>query len=167
MPLFGQPASLLQTTTDPVDVGSAAPPSAGQVLTATSATAAGWAAPVAAVTSVSATGNVTTTSTTDVLLTGMTITPGAGNYLVMFSCQQQNNVAASSNIFSIYVNGVQVAASSRQDRITTATINQAVALQTYVVGVLAGQVIEVRWRVPGGPTTGTVSNRELTILKAA
>lgn len=41
----GGPASELDTTGAAVDVGSAAPPVAGHVLTATSATAATWQAP--------------------------------------------------------------------------------------------------------------------------
>lgn len=39
----------LKTTGSPVDVGAAAPPSTGQVLTATSATTAEWQDPGAAV----------------------------------------------------------------------------------------------------------------------
>src|SRR3989344_3007957 len=56
----------------------------------------------AAILEASATAATTTTSTTDVVMTGMTLTPGAGDYLVVFSTSVKS--AAAANIFvSIYV----------------------------------------------------------------
>lgn len=47
MPLFNPAADALNTTVEPVQVADAAPPVAGQVLTATSPTSADWQTPLA------------------------------------------------------------------------------------------------------------------------
>lgn len=114
---------------------------------------------------------VTTTSTTDVAPgaaggTGLTLTPGAGNYLVLFSCEHTNSNNGTNNSFSIYVNGVQVAVSQRTERVPTGggTTMYTTALQTYVTAVGAGQAIDVRWHTSAN--TATIVHRELTLIKA-
>ena len=174
MPLFNQPAAALQSATSAVDVGAATAPTAGQVLTANSATDASWASPPAgslpSVTNQALTTTVTSSSTTDVAPaslggTGLSIAaPAAGNYLCQFSCQFQSSSATGVVTFSIYVNGVKVAQSERGFRVAAGGANEAIALSTYLTGVAITQAIDVRWRQSTG--TGTITNRELIIMRA-
>ncbi len=116
-------------------------------------------------TEVSATGTITTTSTSDVLATGMTITPGAGDYLVMFSTSTENNATGNNTYISIWVNGVQIAHTERRWFTEGSIANTAspMATQHFAASVGGGQAIEARWRVDGG--TGTMYQRTLTIVK--
>ena len=52
-----------------------------------------------------------TTSATDVLIPGMTITPGAGDYLIFFTGAVENTGFGDPVTISIYSNGSQIAAS--------------------------------------------------------
>ena len=63
---------------------------------------------------VSATADTTTTGTTDVAVSGMTVTPGAGDYLVWFSGSVEGIAGGSTQNVSLYVNGVQLAHGERQ-----------------------------------------------------
>ena len=105
-----------------------------------------------------------TVSTTDVLMTGMSITPGAGDYLVMFSATPSNSNINQSVWASLYINGVQVAHTERE-RGPTSTANETgfVGFQTEAVGVLDAQVLDVRWRVSAN--TGSVLARTFTLLR--
>ncbi len=116
------------------------------------------------VTNVTGTSIITTTSTTDVVLTGQTLTPGAGNWLATFSCNTSNTNGNTNTNFSIYVNGVQVAVTERQVRIVGNAIAQFVSITTLLTGVTGGQAVDVRWRVSAN--TGTVTNRELVLVRA-
>ncbi|MBP9813902.1 LamG domain-containing protein [Candidatus Woesebacteria bacterium] len=111
-----------------------------------------------------ATDSPTTTSLTDVQLTSMTLTPGAGDYIVYFSGNMMNS-AASDTYASIYVAGAQVAHSER-DLYTEASFTSTefpIMTQAYVAGVGASDVIEVKWRTTAG--TATASPRTLTVQK--
>lgn len=125
-----------------------------------------WQNPLPSVSEVGASNTITTTSTTDVAMTSMTLTPGAGTYLAMFSCTGYNNGTPGGYIeASLYVNGTQVATSLRRN--TNGGNNNASALEGVLafqekVTVTAGQVIDVRWRVNGA--TGTVIQRKLTLI---
>lgn len=113
---------------------------------------------------VTATDSPTTTSITDVLLTGMTLTPGAGDYMVYFSSSAENSTEADIK-FSIYVAGVQVAHSERyyfQEGSFPATTSP-VSTHSYVSGVGASDAIEIRWRTSTG--TATAQQRTLTVQK--
>lgn len=111
---------------------------------------------------------VTTTSTTDVLMTGMTITPIAGTYLVLFTGVIQQNAAGSSATISIYNNGVQDV-----DSVMTMAPFDGGALsagQASCAGVTHGvyavngsQAITIEWHVSGG--TGSVFQRKLSAIK--
>jgi len=111
---------------------------------------------------VSATGDTTTISPTDGLLSGMTLTPGAGGYLIWFTTTLENTSGAQSTTISIYVGGVQVAHTERPSK-GQANNPYPVATHAYVTGVTGGQAIEIRWRVSGG--TGTTHQRTLTVVK--
>jgi hypothetical protein len=133
---------------------------AGNGITITNASGAITIANEPTVLSATATTDATTTSLTDVLLTGMTVTPGAGDYIVIFTGSYENTNSNKQGPISIYVNGTQVAASIIQ---TLAPGNQAqpTATQAYVTGVAAGQAIEVRWKVLAN--TGTFHQRTLIV----
>ncbi|MBP9702465.1 peptidoglycan DD-metalloendopeptidase family protein [Candidatus Woesebacteria bacterium] len=111
-----------------------------------------------------ATGNTTTTSATDTQLDSMTLTPGAGDYMVYFSGSLGTGTTEAHIYSSIYVNGSQVTHSERDLFVEAsyATPSNFVGMSThaYVSGVGAGQVIEVMWRT----TAGTASSRDRTLV---
>lgn len=111
---------------------------------------------------VSSSADITTTSTSDVVVTGMSITPGAGDYLVFFSGSLENTNANKQGTVSIYSNGVQIAASEVQSQMPA---NRPVAISTnaYITGLGAGQAIDVRWNVIGN--TGTFHQRTLIVQR--
>jgi parallel beta-helix repeat protein len=111
-----------------------------------------------------ATATTTETSTGDVLMAGMTLTPGEGTYLVMFSSSIKTSTGGASVFASIYVNGVQDAHTEREAFMESSIpdTDMPVATQTFAT-VAAGQTIEARWRVTAG--TGTAKERTLTLLK--
>ena len=115
-----------------------------------------------AITEVSATSDITTTSTSDVVVTGMTVTPGAGDYLVFFTGSMENTNSNKQGTLSIYSNGVQIAASVVQSQMPA---NRPVAMATnaYITGLSAGQVIDVRWNVTAN--TGTFHQRTLIVQR--
>jgi hypothetical protein len=115
---------------------------------------------------VNATGTITTTSTTPVLATGMTITPVAGTYLVIFgsACYQSTTGSGCYVEASIYAGGSQCAESLRQvaDGPAYQTPFTAVAVAT----VDGTQAIEGRWKMTtGSGTASMLGTRSLTIVK--
>jgi hypothetical protein len=118
---------------------------------------------------VSATSAATTTSTTDVLMTTMTITPVAGTYLVVFSGWFTQSAGGDQIIFSIYVGGTQKADSIRNIQPFSSSAfgaNQNTAAATNgIVTVNGSQAIAIEWHVSAG--TGTVTNRTLDIVRLA
>lgn len=122
-----------------------------------------------------ATDDITTQSTTDIVATGMTLTPPSGTYLVWFSgsnmVTNDDGVADASNYVSIYSGGVQVSSSEQlsRDGITTGKV----VLSTFPFNCVAevivngSQAIEGRWRTSDSFNTGTMHQRNLTILKVA
>ncbi len=112
--------------------------------------------------------NVTTTSTTDVLMTGMTITPAAGTYQVNFVTSVTHGTADASVSISIYSGGSILAAStmlaipkvsSSFGAPVAATLNHTTMGEVTVNGA---QAIEIRWKTSAGTAT-SVSNRMLLI----
>lgn len=118
-------------------------------------------------TEATATATTTTTGATDGLLAGMTLTPGAGNYMVWFSTSVDHTAANDSIWVSLYVNGVQVPDTERLFRRGGAAADTAgpLAFNKYITGVGAGQVVEVRWRTTGA--TANAYQRTLTLMKVA
>jgi hypothetical protein len=114
-----------------------------------------------------ATSTITTTSSTDVVATGMTLTPAAGTYLVWFSSVVKPGNTDEQAPASIYVDGVQVAASERPvGRGGSPTFaSQYGFCASARVTVNGTQAIEGRWRSTAG--TATMFHRTLKILKAA
>jgi hypothetical protein len=95
----------------------------------------------------------------------MTITPGAGDYIVLYSGIWSGSSASLVATFSIYVNAVQVASTERSIRVTAGGASMTSPLSFYVTGVTAGQVVDIRWRVSTG--TGTLGNRNFILQKVA
>lgn len=120
------------------------------------------------VTEVSATANSTTTSNTDSVITGMTITPAAGDYMVWFSAGINSSNAGSTQHVSMYVGGVQKTDSDRTispfdgGTLSSTTAGCCVAINGKVT-VNGSQAIDIRFRTSGG--TATCSARTLNIMR--
>lgn len=115
------------------------------------------------------TSTITTTSATDVLITGMTATPVAGTYIVWFVTTLQH-ITNNANIFvSIYAGGVQASGSEMEATPqiqggVTPSLNMRVPIATVnTVAVNGSQAIEARWRTSAG--TATATTRTLQILR--
>ncbi len=111
-----------------------------------------------------ATVNATTTSGTDVLLTGMTLTPAAGTYQVFCSTHIANGSGNERTFLSIYVAGSQISASER--RVDHESNNTFTPISTMAeVTVNGSQAIEARWR--RSAQTSTAGQRSLMINRVA
>lgn len=110
--------------------------------------------------------NTTTTSTTFTLADSMTLTPGAGDYIIQFGSTWKNDTDNKNIWVSIFVNGVQIDHSERMMLAESSLPDTefAVATQAYVANVLAAQAIEIQWKVSGG-STGTLMQRTLIVQK--
>lgn len=120
-------------------------------------------------TETSATATITTTSTTAILMTGMTVTPTPGTYLVIFSAVLGCNIAGATIAAGLYNNGVQIAQSVRQMQPFcggTLTFGSASAgcTTTAIVTVTTG-AITVEWAITNG--TATAAQRTLDIVRLA
>lgn len=112
--------------------------------------------------SATATADTTTTSTTDVALNSMSLTPGAGGYIVSFTGSEQSAGQTDTITVSIYKNGTQIAASEVSQRAPNQTNNSFnVSTSAYITGLAAGQTIDVRWRTSAG--TATMHQRTLIV----
>ena len=109
---------------------------------------------------VEATSQVTTTSSTDVLIGSMTVTPASGDYLVWLSGECDHSQENSAVYVNIYSGGTKVAASER-----AVTIKQgSLAFACYAkVTVNGSQAIEGKFRRDAG--TSKINERQLMYLK--
>jgi hypothetical protein len=103
-----------------------------------------------------------TSSGGDVLIPGMTITPGAGDYLIFFTGSVENTGFGDAVTVSIYSNGNQIAASVVRCE-SFSNLSNPIATNGYLTNLGAGQAIEVKWKVSGG--TGTCHQRTLIVQK--
>jgi hypothetical protein len=94
-------------------------------------------------------------------MSGMTLTPAAGTYVVWFSGDLAHSVAATINT-SLYVGGVLVAASERAWQRGAQTVQSSFACACKVT-VNGSQAIEGRWRTSGA--TATNNRRQLVIMR--
>ena len=116
--------------------------------------------------SVTSTADTSTTSATYVVLNTMTVTPGAGTYLVMFSASGNGSIGAGDYRYGIHANAVLVAQSERRQNIGGGTQVGDVAMAMHsqcLVTVTAGQAIDVRYKASSG--TYTVHQRNLILVK--
>ena len=114
-----------------------------------------------AVSPATATGDTTETSLTDVLIDSMTVTPGAGTYTVWFASDMLHSANNEDTFFSLYANGVQVAASEIETQPDT-----GIRIPVSVIGqatVAAAQDIEIRVRTTSG--TATIGNRTMIAIR--
>lgn len=154
----------LFSATTTVGVSSATAPSTGQVLTATSASAADWETPAnSAIMNFNAISQTpfTTSSTSYVTITGMSITPAIpGTYLVIFdtSYGPSNN----NNLFSvaIFLNGTVVTDSVRQYGDTAYVCIPMSTVVNWTTGA-----IEARLSTSGQSVT--LNNRAMNVLRLA
>lgn len=115
---------------------------------------------------VSATAAATTGSGTDVLMTGMTITPVSGTYLVVFSCFVNSSTDGAEITASIYVGGSRVTYTERDSTprgVFGAGTDASVIATNCIASVNGSQAIEIRWRRTAG--TATVNNRTMNLIK--
>lgn len=117
-----------------------------------------------------ATSNATTTSTSDILMTGMTLTPASGTYMAVFNGSIGFSTGNQNVIASLYVGGTQ-----QTETVRTVNPGNATGLTTSwtpgtlhigvtdIVTVNGSQAIEIRWRTSSG--TGTVMQRLLQIVR--
>jgi hypothetical protein len=147
---------------------AATAPTDGQVLT-WNGTGTQWepqAAPGPYSNIAEANGDITTTSTTDVLATGMTITPPAGTYMVWFSSSVSSDTNNAEVWASIYSGGTQVSGSERELMRGAAQGNVAIGFACVArVTVNGAQAIEGRWRVTASSTGTMESGRTLSIIR--
>lgn len=119
---------------------------------------------------VSATATATTTSNVDAVITGMTMTPPAGTYLVWYSADLNSPNSGSVVSVSIYVGGVQKGDSLRKIMPfaggTLTAGSQRVGVSTNgLVTVNGSQAIAIEWSTSAGTiTTGPRTMNTLRIL---
>lgn len=108
-------------------------------------------------TEVSFSSNITTTSATDVVMTGMTITPSAGTYLVLFSTWFTHSNGNATITTSLYNGGVQKADSIR---ITIPFVGALSAITqdigcsiNSIVTVNGSQALAIEWHTSTGTAT--------------
>ena len=119
---------------------------------------------LASVTEVSSVANFTTGSDTDVLVTTMTVTPGAGTYLVSVSGMFSQDNNSDISYVSIYQNGVQVAHTERHiEKFAGAHAHEVFACNA-VCTVADAQAIDLRARTSTGGTAD-VDERSMTVTK--
>jgi hypothetical protein len=98
---------------------------------------------------------------------GMSITPGAGDYLVWFSGSIESSSSADRNRFVILaLAGTPIAHTERRihDEDSIPGTPYPTATHAYISGVTAGQAIAVYWKTEGGDQT-TMHERTLTVTK--
>lgn len=118
---------------------------------------------------VSATGNSTATNTaSDALINTMTQTPGAGDYLALFTASfAYGSIGSNITTFhSIYVNSIQTGHTERQPVMDSSVDNadEPYGMTNGKVSPTAGQVVDIRWRASAS-NTRTVRERTFVLLK--
>lgn len=115
------------------------------------------------------TSNTTTSSTSDVLMNSMTVTPAAGTYFIWFSTTVTCPSLAATVTATLYVGGSAVTHTERHFQVSITgvlglggTSDGVLAFQD-VAAVNGSQAIEVRWRTSTG--TATAFQRSLHILR--
>ncbi len=121
----------------------------------------------------SATGNVSTTSGTFSVITGMSITPPlAGSYLVFFSGTLFNTVTNTTGEYSLFVNAVQQKTRGIDTQVqilglitlTTALISVPGALID-VVSVTGTDAVDIRYRRTAGAGNIGCGDRSLSLVR--
>lgn len=118
-----------------------------------------------------ATASFTLDATVDTLVGGMTLSPAAGKHLAVFNCEILTPAGPTAGhilTFSIYVNGVQIAASERDyGEDTSITDTPLPMIVTAEVNPTAGQAVEVRYRSNFAATPMSAEIREFNLFPIA
>jgi len=104
----------------------------------------------------------TTTSNTEVVITGFTLTPEAGTYGVWASAAMQSTASGSTLSGAIYKTGVQVADSERTSRVAAANANIVFSTQS-IVQFNGTDTCDMR--VSTTSATMTVAQRSLLMIR--
>lgn len=117
---------------------------------------------------ITATATATTSSSTDAVLTTMTVTPIAGTYMVWFNGDFSIANAGSVISISLYVDAAQQAATLRKlsyfdGGTLSATSARGVGATQMVVTLNGTQVLTLKWSISSG--TGTAAARSLMLLR--
>lgn len=106
--------------------------------------------------------NFSTTSTSDVIITGFTLTPQAGTYACWYNASSFLNTTPKTHWWSFYQNGVKVARSERSQ--DTAHSNTGMVDPTMAVLVFNGsETIDVRVRTQNG--TLQINDRTMILIR--
>ena len=112
---------------------------------------------------------LSTTSTTDVVVTGQTLTPAAGTYWAMARAVSSATTNNRTISLSIYSNGVQSADSlvkyfvRNGNGLLGGTSDTGIMVTEAIVTVNGSQAIDMRWNTDGG--TGNITNYSLFLLR--
>jgi hypothetical protein len=105
-----------------------------------------------------------TTSSTSYVSAGLSVTPGAGDYIVYFTGNVENPTKDESTYFSLFANGSQILQS---ERFVTGHVkggeNFSASTMAYVTNLEAGQSIEVKWKVTA--SNATMHQRQLIVQR--
>jgi len=101
---------------------------------------------------VNAVADTNSSSTTFVLIDGMTVTPGTGQYMVMFSSSIECMEPDTEQFAILYVGGSPVAHTERKIDTEASLANTSfpISIQALVSVTNAAHAIEVRWKCPTG-----------------
>lgn len=117
---------------------------------------------------VTATGTITAGTGADALMTSMTLTPPAGTYLALFSCDCNSSTVGAATSYSLYVGGTQQAASlikvqpNDGGTLSSGAARCGVGIN-FIVTVDGTQAVEVRWSASSG--TNQSAARVLNLLR--
>ena len=109
--------------------------------------------------------STTTSSITDVVISGTTISPSAdGDYLVFFQAHFTHSSAAERiNSFTIYANGSPVTESKTLVTTDNKDHEFLIVVNVKIFGLVAGQDIDVRWNTTAN--TMTIFERKTIAMK--
>jgi hypothetical protein len=105
--------------------------------------------------------DITTNSNVDVLIPDMVLTPGSGDFYVIFDSSISSTDNTDTSI-SLYRDGVKINETTRvvgEER----DAKFHISTQSVVLNVNEGQTIDVRWSTAAG--VATLYNRSITALK--
>lgn len=118
--------------------------------------------------SVTSTTSIGAPVSNDALMTLMSLSPGAGTYLVLFNCDISSSVVGATISTSIYVTGVQVSGSLRKvipytgGTLSAPPGRESVSI-SQTIQILGTDTIEIWWSSSNsGPTS---ASRSLTVLR--
>lgn len=104
-----------------------------------------------------------TTSTSDIIITGFSVTPQAGTYAIWYNAGNSTNKNNAKYDCSIYKNGLQIVDSKRTFLGVSGTF-AAISSTTTISQFNGSEICDVRVAAPNGGTL-TVNNRSLILIR--